>query len=108
MGSSLPGQTQSMKADGCGGEIAHVNLKETLIKTKRLALSLVLIASLAMPSAALSQGTTASTHDWSNLKAVPAGDQLAINLKNGKTVEGKLGSVSETMLTLSGHNKPTD
>src|SRR5437870_4695078 len=84
------------------------NSQEALMKTKRLAISLALILSLAMPRVALAQGTTASTHDWSSLKAMPAGDQLAVKLKNGKTVEGKLSSVSETMLTLSGHNKLTD
>jgi hypothetical protein len=78
------------------------------MKTRILVLSLALIVSLAMPLKTLAQGTSASTHDWSSLKAVPAGEQLAVKLKNGKTVEGKLSSVSDTVLTISGHNQPAD
>jgi len=77
-------------------------------RVQRLALSLALIASLALPPATLAQGATASIQEWAGLKAVPIGDQLAAKLKDGKTVEGKLSSVSETTLTLSDHNKTTD
>jgi hypothetical protein len=73
---------------------------------KRFLSSLVLIAALLLPSVTLAQGTTASTGDWSGLKAVTSGRKLVIQLKNGKTVKGKLSSVSDTELSLSLDNKP--
>ena len=75
---------------------------------KRFLSSLVLIAALLLPSVTLAQGTTASTGDWSVLKTVTSGRKLVITLKHGKTVKGKLNSVSDTALSLSVGNKPVD
>ena len=83
--------------------------KETLMRIgrKEFTISLVLVASLLLPSVTLAQVTTA-TRDWSGLKTVISGSKLVIKLKSGKTVEGKLSGVSETALSLSVSGKPLD
>lgn len=78
------------------------------LRSKRLTIGLVLIASFLLPSVVLAQGTTASTRDWSALKSVESGSKVVIKLKNGKTVNGKLAAVSDTGLSLSVSGKPLD
>ena len=74
---------------------------------KRFAISLGLVASFLLSSATLAaQGTGGSTGDWSALRAVVSGSKLVVKRKNGKTVEGKLSSVSDDALTLSVKNAP--
>jgi hypothetical protein len=78
------------------------------IGRKSFTLGLVLVAALLLPSVSLAQVTTAPTHDWSGLKTVTSGSKLAVKLKNGKTVKGKLSGVSDSALSLSVGNKPVD
>lgn len=47
-------------------------------------------------------------NDWSRLSAVELDHKLSVKLRNGNKVEGKLRSVSDTGLTLTVKNKPTD
>ena len=69
----------------------------------------VLVVSFLLPSMRLAaQNTTATTSDWSALKAVTSGSKLSVKLKNGKTVDGKLSSVSDAALTLSIKNTVQD
>jgi len=75
---------------------------------KEFTISLVLVASLLLPSVTLAQVNTAPTRDWSSLKTVLSGSKLVIKLKNGKTVEGKLSGVSDTALSLSVSGKPLE
>jgi hypothetical protein len=56
----------------------------------------------------IAQNTTAQGNDWSVLRTVTSGSKLVVNLKNGKTVEGKLSGVSDTALSLSISSKPVD
>ena len=82
------------------------------IGSKRFTTSLTLIASLFLSSvtfAAQEQKTTSTpSSDWSRLSTVTNGSVVAVKLKNGKTVEGKLSSVSDTVLSLSVKDKPVD
>ena len=73
--------------------------------SRRLALSLALIASLLLSPVASAQ--TASG-DWSALRAVEAGSKLSVKLKTGKTVEGRLTGVSDDALSLTVGGRPTD
>ena len=74
---------------------------------KRFAISLGLVASFLLSSATLAaQGTAGPTSDWSALRAVASGSKLVVKQKNGKTVKGKLSSVSDDALTLSVKNAP--
>lgn len=75
---------------------------------KRFSISLVLAASLLLSSAASAQDTPAATGDWSGLKTVTPGSKLAVKLKSGKTVKGKLSGISDTALSLSVGDKTVD
>ena len=79
------------------------------INRKGLTISIALVASLLLPSVTLTaQTATPQTNDWSRLNTVASGSRLAVNLKSGKSVEGKLSSVSDTALSLSVKSKPVD
>ncbi len=45
---------------------------------------------------------------WEGIKAIPPGDELEVNLRNGQTMRGRLISTSDTSLTLTHEKKPTD
>lgn len=75
---------------------------------RRLTISLVLTASLLLSSVASAQNGTAAAGDWSALKAIAAGSKLAVKLKSGSTVKGRLTAVSDDALSLSVKNKPAD
>ena len=75
---------------------------------RRFTLSLVLVASLLLPSVTPAQVGTAPNGDWSALNRVSAGSKLAVKLKNGTTAEGKLSGVSDTTLSLTVKGKPVD
>ncbi len=78
------------------------------IGRRRFTLSLVLAASLLLSSVTSAQVGNAPTSDWLALNTLTPGSKLSVKLKNGKTVEGKLSSVSDTALSLSVKNKPVD
>ena len=86
------------------------------VARNRLTISIALVASLLVSSTLSAtqetKGTKATqaavTNDWSRLNTVTSRSKLAVKLKNGKTVEGKLSSVSDTVLSLSVKNKPVD
>jgi hypothetical protein len=78
------------------------------VESKKLTLVLVLAAALLLPSVASAQNARASTGDWSALNSVASGSKLAVKLKTGKSVEGRLSAVSDTALSLSVKNKPVD
>jgi hypothetical protein len=79
-------------------------------RTNKLTVSLALLAVTLLSPASLTAQVSkgASTDDWSALKSVATGDKLNVKLKNGKSVSGKLSSVSETSLSLLVKNKVTD
>jgi hypothetical protein len=78
------------------------------IGKRTLTISLVLVATLSLSPLAWAQNTSAANHDWSALKAVASGSKLAVKLKSGKTVEGKLSGSSDTALSLTVGGKPVD
>ena len=73
---------------------------------KRFSISLVLVASFLVSSATLAAQGTGASSDWSAIKAVGSESKLVVKQRNGKTVEGKLSSVSDDDLTLSVKNAP--
>ena len=73
---------------------------------KRFAISVVLLASFLVSSATLAAQGTGASSDWSALKAVGSESKLVVKQRNGKTVEGRLSSVSDDDLTLSVKNAP--
>ena len=76
---------------------------------KRFWVCCVLVVSFLLPSGMLAaQNTAVTTGDWSSVKAVATGSKLSVKLKNGKTVEGRLSSVSHDSLKLSIKNSAQD
>jgi hypothetical protein len=78
------------------------------IRQKRAMTGVILLASLLLSMVTFAQNTTAQGNDWSVLRTVASGSKLVVNLKNGKTVEGKLSGASDSTLSLSVSNKPVD
>jgi small nuclear ribonucleoprotein (snRNP)-like protein len=62
----------------------------------------VLLVSLLLSPVALTAQNNLS--DWSHLNAVALGSKLSVKLKDGKTVEGTLRSVSDSGLSLTVKN----
>jgi hypothetical protein len=83
----------------------------------RLTISIALVASFLLSSVTLNAQETKATNatkattannEWSRLNTVTSGSRLAVKLKNGKSVEGKLSGVSDTGLSLSVKDKPVE
>jgi small nuclear ribonucleoprotein (snRNP)-like protein len=71
------------------------------------AIHYLLITLLAMPTIVWSRTEDEPNHGWSLLMAVQAGERLHVKLQDGRKVDGKLNSVSETMLVLSADSQTT-
>ncbi len=78
-------------------------------KKRAVTVALVLMALLAKPQITFAQVTpTPIRGSWEGLKAVPAGDEVSVRLRNGQKLKGRLISVSDTALTLAHGNITTD
>lgn len=67
---------------------------------------LLVVALIYSPVAAAQQST--SSGEWGSVQAVSEGTELIIKLKNGETVRGKLTSVTDTMLSMTGKNNKAE
>ena len=68
--------------------------------------TIVLVASLLLSSVTvIAQGRS---NDWSKVTALTAGSKLSVKLKNGKTINGTLSSVSDSTLSLTVKNAPVE
>ena len=67
------------------------------------------MAMLAKPQIAFAQVTPNPIRgSWEGIKAVPPGDEVAVRLRNGQTLKGKLISISDTALTIEQGQRATD
>lgn len=71
-----------------------------------LTLSLVISIFLA-PVTCFAQNVT-STNDWAALRNIPSGSKVTVKLKTGKSIDGKLLSVSDSSISLSRNNSSAD
>jgi hypothetical protein len=71
------------------------------IPTKQIAIIVVLVLFLLSPVTVMAQ---TGTNDWSRLSAVTSGTKLSVKLKDGKKIEGTLGQVSDSSLSLTVKN----
>ena len=71
------------------------------MRMKALAFSLALIILFVQSAAVLAQEPNVPSREWSTVAAVGLNEKLEVKLKSGKTVKGKLSSVTDTRLTLS-------
>ena len=53
---------------------------------------------------AVSVAAQGPTNDWSKVAALSSGSKLSVKLKNGKTINGTLSSVSDNTLSLTAKN----
>lgn len=74
------------------------------MKRKPAIVSLLLAVILIYPPLAIAQQPVAPG-DWSGVQEVAPGDELAINLKSGKSMKGKLTSVTADELSITRKNK---
>ena len=75
---------------------------------RTIIISYMLLALLTAPQAVLAQTRSGSNRNWAAVMTIQPGEKLAIRLKNGQTVEGKLSSVSETGLALATGGKTSE
>ena len=75
-------------------------------RTLQLATIGILLSSLLLSTVTVSAQTT--TSDWSRVNAVAIGSDLSVKLKSGKTIKGRLNSVSDTTLSLTVKNAVQD
>jgi hypothetical protein len=71
---------------------------------RRTAIASLLLAVLIYPPLAMAQQPGAPG-DWSVVQNVPPGDELVDQLKDGKSVKGKVASVTSDELSLTRKNK---
>ena len=74
----------------------------------RLMISVGLISSLLLSTITLAAQTPSSTSDWASLRNVPTDSKVLVKLKTGKSVEGKLKSVSDASVTVIRKNSPVE
>jgi small nuclear ribonucleoprotein (snRNP)-like protein len=74
----------------------------------RLMISSALISSMLLSTITLAAQTTSSTSDWASLRNVPTDSKVSVKLKTGKSVEGRLKSVSDSSVTVTSKNQPVE
>jgi hypothetical protein len=68
-----------------------------------------LIAMIARPQIMSAQALPTPTRgSWDAVKAVPPGDKVVARLRNGQTLNGRMISASDTVLTLERRKNATD
>ena len=71
-------------------------------------LTLALPLLLILPHASFAQqATDPAAMLWNGVRLVPPGDELSVNLKDGRTVNGRLISSSDTALIISRKDRTT-
>jgi YMGG-like Gly-zipper len=73
------------------------------MRMKALAFTLAVIIVLVQSPVVVAQANV-TPREWSNVVAIAADERLEVKLKSGKTLKGKLSSVTDSGLTLS-HGK---
>jgi hypothetical protein len=77
-----------------------------------IVIAFALMALIARPQIVFAQDSatqaTPIRGSWDRLKAIPPGDEVAVTLRNGKTLKGRLINISDTVLTLSQGKKTSD
>ena len=72
---------------------------------KALAVLMVVFTLFMNSTTAMAQQVSS---DWSTVTAISSGGKISLELKDGKTMKGRLRSVSDSMLTIDRGSKITD
>jgi hypothetical protein len=86
-------------------------LRITMKIRKKVAIvvAFALMAMMARPQIMFAQAPGAPIRgSWEGIKAVPPGDEVAVRLRNGQTLKGRLVSVSDTALAIEDGANTTD
>jgi hypothetical protein len=75
-------------------------------RTKQFATFIILLSSFLLSTLTVSAQDDIS--NWSRVSSLTAGSKLSVELKNGKTVKGKLTDVTDSLLTLTVKNAPME
>ena len=68
-----------------------------------------LLVLLAISQSTLAQATSDAVRGtWEGLKVIPPGDELVVDLRNGKSIKGRISSTSDTTMTLIRGKNTTD
>ena len=78
------------------------------MKLRALVFAVLLAAPTLTPAAALASGAAARGDDWASVTALSPGEKLVVDLKDGRTVKGKLSRVSDEGLSLDGKGGAAD
>ena len=68
----------------------------------------LIVVTIFSSTVVVGQGARGASGDWSAINSVPSGDKLAVKLKNGQTLEGKLADFSNDAVSLSVKGKSMD
>lgn len=68
-----------------------------------ISIALLAITLVCAPLTRAQQSTASG--DWSAVRALASGDELVVKLKEGRSVKGKLASVTDAELSLTRNNK---
>jgi hypothetical protein len=74
---------------------------------KRILTSIIALVFLTQTPLAQNQMTSKGSGDWAIVELLKDGEKLSVELKSGKSVKGKLASVSQTDLLISEGRKTT-
>jgi hypothetical protein len=80
--------------------------QEMVMGIKLLAFGLAFLFLIQAPLAVAQDAT--GQKEWATIRAVPFGDKLVIEMKDGKTLKGRFKAVSDKTLTLSQNRGATD
>lgn len=78
------------------------------MQTKKVTATLSLMMLLSGATVTPAQQKAAVSSDWTVVKTVTVGDKISVKLSNGKKVDGRMGSVSDSLLTLSRKNQSVE
>ncbi|HJX89130.1 MAG TPA: hypothetical protein VJ372_01470 [Pyrinomonadaceae bacterium] len=79
-----------------------------MVSRHRFVAIIGLMVALLLPSVRVIAQGTSTKSDWSSLRSLATSNKLVVKLKTGKTVEGKLTSVSDSSLTVKSKNTPVE
>lgn len=75
---------------------------------RKLMISIGLVISLLFSSVALAAQAATATGDWGSLRNLAVDSKIVVQLKTGKTVQGKFKNVSDSFLTIISKSAPVE
>jgi hypothetical protein len=94
-----------LKASALPREKPEIQEKECSMGSRHRFVAIIgLMLALLFSSVTVPAQGPSTTGDWGSLRNLPTDSKLVVKVKSGKTVDGKLTSVSESSLTVNSKN----